>query len=83
MARQGFRRNAKTIGRILKTDGEAELRAAASRVTARIPADQLVRVDEYVTDRKVIGIVVAADAQAKDGVATKAASEAGLFMGNP
>jgi hypothetical protein len=83
MARkQGFRRNAKTISQILKTvDGGK--RAAAAAIAANIPADELVEIQTYTTDREVIGIVVSADAQAKDGVATKAASAAGLSMGNP
>ena len=80
--RAGFRRNSKNIGRILKTV-DAPLKAAAAAIAANIDDDQLVRVDEYVTDRKVVGIVVAADAQARDGVATKAASAAGISPGTP
>lgn len=82
MARQGFRRNSATIGRILKTV-DAPQRQAAAAIAANIPDDELVRLDEYTTDRKVIGIVVAADAQARDGVATKAASAAGITPGSP
>ena len=83
MAKQGFRVHRKNIGQILKTVGEDELRAAAAQVSANIPDGQLVRIDEYTTDRKVIGIVVAAHAQAKDGIATKAASAAGMSQGRP
>lgn len=82
MARPGFRLNKATIGRILKTT-DAPLKEAAARIAANIPDGELVRVDEYVTDRKVIGIVVAADGQAKNGTATKAASAAGLSQGAP
>ena len=82
MARQGFRRNAKTIAQILKTvDGGK--RAAAAAIAANIPPEELVDIQTYTTDREVIGIVVRADAQAKDGVATKAASAAGISPGNP
>ncbi len=82
MARPLWRRNSKTIERILKTK-DAPLKAAAAVIVANIDDDQLVRIDEYVTDRKVVGIVVAADAQARDGVATKAASAAGISPGKP
>lgn len=84
MARkQGFKVHYKNIGNFLKTQGEEQLRAVAAQITANIPEGQLVRIDEYTTDRKVIGIVVAAHAQAKDGIATKAASAAGMSQGRP
>jgi hypothetical protein len=83
MARkQGFRRNAKTISEILKTvDGGK--REAAARIMAAMPADSGAELDIYTTDREVVGIVVRADKQAKDGIATKAASSVGMSPGNP
>lgn len=81
MARAGFRLNKATIGRILKTvDGGK--RAAAQAILANIN-DPEARIDVYQTDREVIGIVVPADKQAKNGIATKAASAAGITRGNP
>jgi hypothetical protein len=75
MARQGFKRNSATIGRILKTDGGK--REIAQRILAQID-DPEARIDEYTTDRDVVAIVVPADKQAKNGIATKAvASVAG------
>lgn len=81
MARQGFKRNARTIAKILKTEDGGK-RAAAARILAGIN-DPDARIDVYTTDREVIGVVVPADKQAKDGLATKAASAAGLSMGRP
>ena len=83
MARkQGFRRNTKTIGEILKTvDGGK--REAAARIMAAMPADSGAELEIYTTDREVVGIVVRADKQAKDGIATKAASSVGMSPGNP
>lgn len=83
MARQGFRLNKEVIGQILKNEGESALRAAAQSIAANLPAGELVSIDEYTTDRKVIGVVVNADSQAKNGVATKAASAVGIKPGNP
>lgn len=81
MARQGFRRNSKTIAHILKTvDGGK--RAIAQKILDRID-DEDARIDIYTTDREVVGVVVPADAQAKNGVATKAASAAGISPGRP
>ena len=81
MARQGFRGYAKTIGHILKTvDGGK--RAIAEKILAQID-DEEARIDIYTTDREVVGIVVPADKQAKNGIATKAASAAGISRGNP
>jgi hypothetical protein len=81
MARQGFRRNAKTIGHILKT-ADGGKRAIAAKILAEMN-DSEAFIEEYMTDREVIGIVVPADKQAKNGVATKAASAAGISPGNP
>jgi hypothetical protein len=72
--KQGFRRNAKTISKILHTvDGGK--RAAAQQIFDRLPEDVKAesRIEIYQTDREVVGIVVPADRQAKDGVATRAA----------
>jgi len=81
MAKQGFRRNAKVIGQILKTvDGGK--RAAAAAVLANIN-DPAAKIEIFQTDREVVGVVVPADLQAKDGLATKAASAAGLSQGRP
>jgi len=76
----GFKRNAKTVEKILKNDPrlKAAVRAAAERVAAQIPG---ARIEEYETDRYVAGVVVPADAQARDGVATRAAGNAGLTPG--
>ena len=81
MARQGFRRNAKTIGHILKT-ADGGKRAIAAKILAEMNDSEAFS-EEYTTDREVIGIVVPADKQAKNGVATKAASAAGISPGNP
>jgi hypothetical protein len=82
MAKQGFRRNAKTIAMILKTvDGGK--RAAADKILAALPADADARIDIYQTDREVIGVVVPGYKQAKDGIATRAASAAGMSQGRP
>lgn len=81
MATARFRLNKATIGRILKTvDGGK--RAAAQAILANID-DPEARIDVYQTDREVIGIVVPADKQAKNGIATKAASAAGITPGAP
>ena len=79
MAKQGFKRNAKTISKILHTvDGGK--REAAQRIFDALPDDVKAEsfITVYHTDREVVGIVVPADKQAKDGVATRAAqAEAG------
>ena len=77
--KKGFTRNAATISQILKTvDGGK--RAAAERILAQID-DPDARIEVYQTDREVVGIVVPADRQARDGVATRAAGAAGLTPG--
>jgi hypothetical protein len=72
MPKQGFKRNAKAISQILHNDprGQAAVRAAAKKIADQIPGAEVV---EYDTDRFVAGVQVDADAQAKDGVATRAA----------
>ncbi len=81
MAAGRFRLNKGTIGRILKT-ADGGKREVAQKILAQIN-DPDARIDIYTTDREVVGIVVQADLQAKDGVATKAASAVGLSPGNP
>ena len=77
MAKQGFKRNHKAIGQILKTDagGHAALLAAAQGILANMN-DPEAFLEEYETDRAVVGIVVPADTQAKHGTATRAAQRA-------
>lgn len=74
-----MRLNRKTISNILKTHDGGK-RAAAQRILDSLPADVQAesRIDVYQTDREVVGIVVPADRQARDGVATRAAGAAGL-----
>lgn len=74
MAKPGFKLNRKTIAKILHTvDGGK--RAAAQRILDQIDDPEAFLV-EYHTDREVIGIVVPADKQARDGIATRAAQRA-------
>lgn len=75
------RLNKKVIGRILKTvDGGK--RAVAQKILANID-DPDARIEVYTTDREVVGIMVPADRQARDGVATRAASAVGISPGKP
>lgn len=78
----GFRRNAKTVAKILRDDPnlKAAVRAAAERVLAEIN-DPDARIEEYETDRYVAAVVVPADRQARDGIATRAAGTVGLSPG--
>ncbi|AMU39240.1 hypothetical protein A3N99_02820 [Mycobacteroides abscessus] len=84
MARYGFKRNAKTVERILKTSqgAIAMQRRAAGQVLKQIN-DPEAEIVEYETDRHVVAIRFPADKQAKNGTATKAASAAGLSRGKP
>lgn len=68
--------NRKAIANILHTHDGGK-RAAAQRIFERLPEDVQAEsfITEYHTDREVIGIVVPADRQAKDGVATRAAQK--------
>lgn len=82
MAKAGFTRNSKTVARILhQVDGGK--RAAAEKMMESLPED--VKKDAFVTvyhtDREVVGVVVPAVAQARDGVATRAAGTVGLTPG--
>lgn len=81
MARQGFRLNKGTIAKILKTEDGGK-REIAQRILAQIN-DPEATIEVYTTDREVVGIKVPADKQARDGVATKAASAVGITPGNP
>lgn len=81
MAKQGFRRNGKTISSILHNDpgGKAAVKAAAEKILARISPEDASHsseafLTEYHTDRYVVGVVVRADDQAKYGTATRAAN---------
>lgn len=73
MPKQGFKRNAAAISKILHDDpgGQAAVRAAAQKIAANDPE---ARVIEYQTDRFVAGVAVPADSQAKHGTATRAAN---------
>lgn len=69
--------NRKAIARILH-NADGGKRAAAQRIFDNLPeevqAESFITV--YHTDREVVGIVVPADRQAKDGVGTRAAQQA-------
>lgn len=77
--RAGFKLNRKTIARILHTHDGGK-RAAAQKIFNSLPADvqDQSHIDVYQTDREVVGIVVPAYRQARDGVATRAAGKSGL-----
>lgn len=79
MPRPGFRLNRKVIAKILHTHDGGK-RVAAQKIFNELPADVQAesRIDVYQTDREVVGIVVPADRQARDGVATRAAGRSGL-----
>lgn len=72
--RQGFKRNAKTVARILHTHDGGK-RAAAQRIFDRLPENVKERafIKVYHTDREVVAVYVPADEQAKNGVGTRAA----------
>lgn len=73
MAKQGFKRNAGAISRILKTvDGGK--RAAAAKILAEMN-DPEAFIEVSITDREVVNIKVPADTQAKHGTATRAAQK--------
>mgnify|MGYP000872310544 FL=1 len=76
--RAGFRGNRKVIGRILREDPgvAAALEAIADPVAERSGGTKR----KYVTDRQVVSIEVDAEAQAIDGVATRALGEQGLTL---
>lgn len=76
--RQGFVANRKAIGDILKKD--AGIQAALEAIAGPIAEKAGGAVDAYTTDRAVRTVMVDGAAQAKDGVATKAAGELGLGL---
>lgn len=86
MVKQGFKRNSRTVAKILHTHDGGK-RAAADKLVANILAahpelterDVFVRV--YHTDREVVGVVMPADLQAKFGTGTRSANAAGLKRG--
>lgn len=72
--KQGFVRNHKAIGRILRSKAVADfVHAVAAQGAERAGG----WVEDYITDRRVSAVVVHAEDQAKDGAATKAAGELG------
>lgn len=74
MAKAGFKLNRRTVAEILKSDeGRAALRVVAEQIRERAGAEAFL--EEYETDRAVVGVMVPADQQARHGVATRAANE--------
>lgn len=70
----GLKLKYKTVSQILKSaEAAAAVKAAADRIAANTNDDE-VKVEEYVTDRAVAGVVVPADKQAKYGTGTRAAN---------
>lgn len=67
----GFKLNRKTISKILHNEDGGK-RAAAQRILDRID-DPEAFLQVYHTDREVVGVVVPADRQARDGIGTRAA----------
>lgn len=80
MAKKGFVRNPKTVAQILATHDGGK-RAAVEQAMSALPSEVKDRasITVYQTDREVVGLVVPADDQARDGVGTRAAGEAGLL----
>lgn len=75
MAKKGrIKLNRKTVARILKTPNP-KAEAEAQKILSATGNPEA-RIEEYVTDRYVYGVVVPADAQAKYGTATRAAQQA-------
>jgi hypothetical protein len=68
----------RAIGRIAKTD--PGIKAMLAKLAAAAAAKAGGHVESYTTDRAVSAIVVGAEDQAADGVATKAAGETGLRL---
>lgn len=78
----GFKRNPKTVAKILKTHDGGK-RAAVQRMFDSLPPEVQAeaRIEVYTTDREVVALIVPADAQAREGVATRAAGQSGLTPG--
>lgn len=84
---QSFRLDSAGIRKVLKS---TEVRAAVNqialdikvRVAAKVPPGTTVTIDEYTTDRDAAAVVIedyrAAGWQARDGVLTRSAGEAGF-----
>lgn len=82
MAKQGAKLNYATVRKILMSDASAAAtRAGAEQVLAQVSDDDSAHIEEYTTDRRVSGVVVAADMQAKYGTGTRAANASGLTPG--
>lgn len=82
-----FRLDKKGVGEFLKSDEVRKLvndkaQEVAANVRGSVPAGTAVEVEEYTTDREAASVTIAhahgMGLQAKDGVLTKAAGEAGL-----
>jgi hypothetical protein len=74
-SRGTFKLNRRTVRTIMREDNglKAALHDAAEET--REGAGPNATIDEYRTDRMVAGIIVPADEQARDGVATRAAQQ--------
>jgi hypothetical protein len=84
MARGGkFKLNRRTVRHIMREDdklGEALVDVAEEMKDRAGPT---ATIDEYKTDRQVAGIVVGANEQARDGVATRAAQQTAANRARP
>lgn len=76
MAKAEFRLNYKAVGKFLKTDpgGKQAIREAAEQIRDKT-GDPETWLDEYETDRFVVGVMVPADKQARRGTGTRAANQ--------
>lgn len=84
---QSFRLDASGVREVLKSDEVRQMVDEAAlqiqvRVRAKVPQGTTVRVDKYTTDRGAASVVIA-DVQgmawqARDGVLTRSAGEAGI-----
>lgn len=84
---QSFRLDTRGVREVLKSDEVRQMVDAAAlqiqvRVRAKVPQGTTVRVDRYTTDRDSAAVVIA-DVQAmawqaRDGVLTRSAGEAGF-----
>lgn len=78
MAKQGFKRDAKVISAILKSDPGllARLKAEAESLAK----DSGGEIEQYQTDRAVFGVKVPAHEQAINGALTKAVGKRGKTL---
>ncbi|URP21242.1 hypothetical protein SEA_GRANDSLAM_15 [Gordonia phage GrandSlam] len=81
--------NPNAIARIAKSaEAQQITKSAADRVAAAVRSEveaargdpDQVRVDEYVTDRRVAAVVAPADLQATDGVLSRGSNAAGVHV---